>query len=513
MSLNLNNSKGFQFTDTTNKLSETLNQSSASNFSFSSIVQQKPIVKNEPSKNPTKEEQSARTIPFVFGSTKTDKIDQKPLNIPTATKFSFGNTNKQTSETLNSITKVDSNSKKSIETKNSFSTINTQNINNDKIKSDSSNLSLSFQNKVETKTTKTEADNLKVQSAQNEKLANTVSSVNNNKLFNFLPQVNETLNKDTENIFLKKYDFKPSVTESSVNAKQLEQEEEELENPEEYEPKIDFKPLVKLEEVETKTGEENEDVIFKEKCKLYRFDSTTKEWKEKGIGEIKILKQKNIHSYRILMRRDQVFKICLNHKISTNIKFEVANEKSIRWTANDYSDGKVILETLLAKFKSESEAKNFKNELDKIQSLDLKPQVIKNESDPKKPDQDLKPLSEMFKNDNKWKCDGCLVFNEDKVNECSCCKKQKPGISKSNNNELPAQNDRKTVENKNEFVFGSNNNNPPVSSSSSSLFSFGSMNNSLIGPVNNKALPAQNDQKIVEIKNQFVFGSNIPKQL
>lgn len=55
------------------------------------------------------------------------------------------------------------------------------------------------------------------------------------------------------------------------------------ENPEEYEPQVEFKPLVKLQEVETKTGEEDEDVLFKQRCKLYRFNNDLKEWKEKGL--------------------------------------------------------------------------------------------------------------------------------------------------------------------------------------------------------------------------------------
>ena len=53
-------------------------------------------------------------------------------------------------------------------------------------------------------------------------------------------------------------------------------------NPEEFEPQVDFKPLVKLQQVETKTGEEGEEVLFSRRCKLFRFDLGTKEWKEKG---------------------------------------------------------------------------------------------------------------------------------------------------------------------------------------------------------------------------------------
>lgn len=64
---------------------------------------------------------------------------------------------------------------------------------------------------------------------------------------------------------------------------------------------------MKLTEVEVVTGEENEEAVFKQRCKLYRFDSDTKEWKEKGTGDLKVLKHKtNENVYRILMRRDQV---------------------------------------------------------------------------------------------------------------------------------------------------------------------------------------------------------------
>lgn len=45
--------------------------------------------------------------------------------------------------------------------------------------------------------------------------------------------------------------------------------------------------------VEVKTGEEDEIPVFCQRAKLFRFDGKTKEWKEKGIGEFKILKHKN----------------------------------------------------------------------------------------------------------------------------------------------------------------------------------------------------------------------------
>ncbi|CAF4888471.1 unnamed protein product, partial [Rotaria sp. Silwood2] len=54
---------------------------------------------------------------------------------------------------------------------------------------------------------------------------------------------------------------------------------------EDNEPSMSYKPIVHLLPVEVKTGEEDEDILFCERAKLYRFDSSTNEMKERGIGE------------------------------------------------------------------------------------------------------------------------------------------------------------------------------------------------------------------------------------
>jgi len=59
-------------------------------------------------------------------------------------------------------------------------------------------------------------------------------------------------------------------------------------------PDIYFKPVIPLPElVEVKTGEEDEEPIYCQRAKLYRYDPTIKEWKERGIGDFKILKHKH----------------------------------------------------------------------------------------------------------------------------------------------------------------------------------------------------------------------------
>ncbi|CAF1202059.1 unnamed protein product, partial [Adineta ricciae] len=128
-----------------------------------------------------------------------------------------------------------------------------------------------------------------------------------------------------------------------------------------YEPSHTFKPLVHLLPVKTKTGEEDENILFCERAKLYRFDPSTNEMKERGLGEMKILQHKTTHLCRVLMRREQVFKVCANHRITSEmeLKKHQGKENAYIWSAMDCSDGPVKHETLCVKFKTDEQGKRF----------------------------------------------------------------------------------------------------------------------------------------------------------
>ena len=153
-------------------------------------------------------------------------------------------------------------------------------------------------------------------------------------------------------------------TFEEINASQ-DDEGEGTGNPEEYEPQVDFKPIVKLAEVEVKTGEEDEEVIFQDRCKLFRFVMDTKEWKEKGTGEMKILKHKTTGVYRILMRRDQVLKLCANHRVKGDMKLTEMTPKQYSWLAVDFSENESKDELLCARFRTPEDASKFKCEFEK----------------------------------------------------------------------------------------------------------------------------------------------------
>ncbi|XP_054534676.1 E3 SUMO-protein ligase RanBP2-like isoform X14 [Pan troglodytes] len=132
---------------------------------------------------------------------------------------------------------------------------------------------------------------------------------------------------------------------------------------------IHFEPIVSLPEVEVKSGEEDEEILFKERAKLYRWDRDVSQWKERGVGDIKILWHTMKNYYRILMRRDQVFKVCANHVITKTMELKPLNvsNNALVWTASDYADGEAKVEQLAVRFKTKEVADCFKKTFEECQ--------------------------------------------------------------------------------------------------------------------------------------------------
>ena len=91
----------------------------------------------------------------------------------------------------------------------------------------------------------------------------------------------------------------------------------------------------------------------------------------KGLGDIKFLKNKSTGAIRILMRREQVLKICANHRINSSMTIKEISNKQYSWLATDFSENEPKSELLLAKFKLAEEATEFKNEFEKVLHLIL----------------------------------------------------------------------------------------------------------------------------------------------
>jgi hypothetical protein len=77
---------------------------------------------------------------------------------------------------------------------------------------------------------------------------------------------------------------------------------------------VHFEPVIRLtEKVEVKTNEELEEQVFKMRAKLFKFNKDANEWKERGTGDVRLLKHKENGKTRLVMRRDKTLKVCANH--------------------------------------------------------------------------------------------------------------------------------------------------------------------------------------------------------
>lgn len=112
--------------------------------------------------------------------------------------------------------------------------------------------------------------------------------------------------------------------------------------------------LVDLPEMPAVTGEEEEEELATFKTKVYRF---RKEWKERGVGQLRFLKHKSSGFVRILVRAEKTHKCVMNHYVINKdifCKLEQLKTSNNTWTwaAHDISDEQPETEKFCAKFTS-----------------------------------------------------------------------------------------------------------------------------------------------------------------
>uniref|UniRef100_A0A0D6R0V4 RanBD1 domain-containing protein n=1 Tax=Araucaria cunninghamii TaxID=56994 RepID=A0A0D6R0V4_ARACU len=146
------------------------------------------------------------------------------------------------------------------------------------------------------------------------------------------------------------------------------EEGEESKENEDEDTGAQIAPIVKLEEVAVSTGEEEEDVLLDMKAKLYRFDKDGNQWKERGVGTVKLLKHKETGKVRLVMRQSKTLKICANHLIlaSMSLQEHAGSDKSWVWHATDFSDGELKDELFCIRLGSVENAKKFKEMFEEV---------------------------------------------------------------------------------------------------------------------------------------------------
>lgn len=102
-----------------------------------------------------------------------------------------------------------------------------------------------------------------------------------------------------------------------------------------------------------KTNEEAEEQTFKMRAKLFKFDRESREWKERGTGDVRLLKHTDNAKTRLVMRRDKTLKVCANHYVVPDMKLSpnVGSDRSWVWNAAaDVSEGEPEAQTLAIRF-------------------------------------------------------------------------------------------------------------------------------------------------------------------
>ena len=243
----------------------------------------------------------------------------------------------------------------------------------------------------------------------------------------------------------------PSLSKGDVLSTSTEKPNEEVrlepKSPgyykEEGDDDIHVEAIVQVSKLETvRTGEENEETLFENRSKLFRFDSDAKQWKERGLGEIKVTKNAKTGSCRLLMRREQIHKLCANHAIVANMELKPMNNSGKSWTwltQADFSEEEAKPEFFCAKFKTADIASEFKEQFEKCiemvggkqASSTVKPSATVEQKQPKTtsdatPEAKRNPFSKFVTASGSWNCDTCLVPNPATEMACLACQTPKP---------------------------------------------------------------------------------------
>jgi Ran-binding protein 1 len=120
-----------------------------------------------------------------------------------------------------------------------------------------------------------------------------------------------------------------------------------------------------------------QEVLYSQRAKLFVFAETmldagtgNKSWKERGIGNVRLLRHKEHSRIRVLMRQEKTHKLIINHALLPGLRLvpHATSDKSVVWRAEDFSDGEGLVETdFCVRFASSEIATAFKEKFEELQ--------------------------------------------------------------------------------------------------------------------------------------------------
>ncbi|GBE61495.1 ran binding protein [Babesia ovata] len=165
---------------------------------------------------------------------------------------------------------------------------------------------------------------------------------------------------------------KDSTTQETTLAQQPQEEEEE----EVVEGNWNTRK-VEVKEIKVVTGEEDEELFWQQRSKLYRFATDTdgeQVWKERGLGESKLLRHKKTGKIRFLLRQEKTLKVVANHYVLETeslckLRPNIGSDKIWVWTANNTYDDESKVEQMALKFGQIEHAKLFKEKFEEAAKI------------------------------------------------------------------------------------------------------------------------------------------------
>jgi len=135
-----------------------------------------------------------------------------------------------------------------------------------------------------------------------------------------------------------------------------------------------FEPIITLPEVTVSTMEEDEVEMIKLRAKLFRYDTTESppEWKERGTGDVKLLRHSEKNCVRVVMRRDKTLKICANHYVTPWMELKPNCGSDRAWVYSvpaDYADEEIRPELLAIRFANPENAKKWKDKFEEAKMI------------------------------------------------------------------------------------------------------------------------------------------------
>jgi Ran-binding protein 1 len=116
--------------------------------------------------------------------------------------------------------------------------------------------------------------------------------------------------------------------------------------------------------------------MFSQRAKLFIFGETlldvgtgNKSWRERGIGDIRILRHREHQRLRVLMRQEKTMKVIANHALDPRCVLEpnAGNDRSWVWSAFDFAGGELVETIFAIRFGDTDKALDFKVAFEKYQ--------------------------------------------------------------------------------------------------------------------------------------------------